>query len=247
MRSEPSKLGMKGARGRTPRGPRRGSARNSMLRAIALEALEPRTLLAALPTPTVLPSSQIDVSQLEGNESSPSVAVDQHNPNKLAAVWVINDPKLAPGPTVFVELATSDDAGATWSTQTFIRPTTNPAATAAPFNYATVTDPSVAFDRNDHIYVLSSHHQADNSSGALVLDTFDFSGPVLNPLLSAHPVYQWVGVDAATSPTLAVDDNVASFTDVNSIGQSVTQLDPTAGTVYVAWTSADTPFATPPS
>src|SRR5436309_3382065 len=115
MRSEPSKLGMKGARGRTHGGPRRGSARNSMLRQIALEALEPRMLLAAaLPTPAVLPNSQVDITGLEGNESSPSIAVDPVNPNKLAAVWVRNDPKLAPGPTIFGEMATSTDGGATW-------------------------------------------------------------------------------------------------------------------------------------
>src|SRR5437764_15256722 len=117
MRSEPSKLGMKGARGRTLRGPRRESARNSMLRQIALEALGPRTLLAAtpLPTPAVLPSSQVDISNSEGNESSPTIAVDPLNTNKLAAVWVRNDPKLAPGITIFVEMATSNDGGATWS------------------------------------------------------------------------------------------------------------------------------------
>src|SRR5262249_31664664 len=43
------------------------------------------------------------------------------------------------------------------------------------------------------------------------------------------------------------DDNVASFSDVNSVGQTVTLTDPTAGSIYVAWTSSDTPFANPPS
>ena len=61
MRWEPSKMGMKGARRRTLRGPRRESARNSMLRRITLEALESRTLLdATLPTPTVVANSQIE-------------------------------------------------------------------------------------------------------------------------------------------------------------------------------------------
>ena len=46
-------------------------------------------------------------------------------------------------------------------------------------------------------------------------------------------------------PTMAVDDNVASFSDINSIGQTVTQTDPTAGNVYVAWTSNDTPYRQP--
>src|SRR3954451_2174658 len=115
MRSEPAKMGTKGTRGRTLRGPRRGLARNSMLRRIALEALEPRTLMAVLPTPTVLPNSQVDISNSRGDESSPTIAIDQLNPNKLAAVWVRNDPLLAPGRTVFVEMAVSTDAGQTWT------------------------------------------------------------------------------------------------------------------------------------
>src|SRR4051812_22590089 len=76
MRSEPAKMGTKGTRGRT-RGPRHGIARNSMLRRIALEALEPRTLMAVVPTPTVLPNSQVDISTSRGDESSPTIAIDQ--------------------------------------------------------------------------------------------------------------------------------------------------------------------------
>src|SRR5204863_7192165 len=43
------------------------------------------------------------------------------------------------------------------------------------------------------------------------------------------------------------DDNLASFSDVNSVGQTVTQTDPTAGGIYVAWTSSDTAYANPPT
>ena len=57
----------------------------------------------------------------------------------------------------------------------------------------------------------------------------------------AGVAYEWDGADAALTPTLAVDDNLPTFSDVNSIGQTVTQTDPTAGDVYVAWTSNDTP------
>src|SRR3954451_6308757 len=146
MRSEPAKVGTKGTRGRTLRGSRRELARNSMLRRIALEALEPRTLMAVLPTPTVLPNSQVDVSTSRGNESSPAIAIDQLNPNKLAAVWVRNDPALAPGRTVFVEMAYSNNAGQTW---TQISPggfLPNPTTSNPTVAFPTSTDPSVAFD-----------------------------------------------------------------------------------------------------
>src|SRR4051794_5439206 len=118
MRSEPAKMGSKGTRGRTLRGTRRGFARNSMLRQIALEALEPRTLMAALPAPTVLTSVPIDISPASttrGDQSSPTIAIDQLHPNKLAAIWVRNDPSLAPGRTVFPEMAYSIDAGLSWT------------------------------------------------------------------------------------------------------------------------------------
>ena len=88
MRWEPSKMESKGARRRTLRGPRREAARNTMLRRITLEALESRTLLdASLPAPTVA-TSPINITSDEGNDSSPTITVDPHNPDKLAAVWV---------------------------------------------------------------------------------------------------------------------------------------------------------------
>ena len=45
-------------------------------------------------------------------------------------------------------------------------------------------NPSVAFDRNNHLYVLQDQHTGDNTVGALVLDTFDFSGSSPTALLS---------------------------------------------------------------
>ena len=80
-----------------------------------------------------------------------------------------------------------------------------------------------------------------------MLDTFDFSSATLVPLVSNSAVYEWDGIDPALTPTMAVDANVASFSDVNSIGQTVTQTDPTAGDVYVAWTSNDTAYANAPA
>jgi hypothetical protein len=181
-----------------------------VLRQIVVEALEARTLLdATLPSPTVLPNSQVDISSQTGNESSPTIVIDQHDPNKLASVWVRNDPTLAPAPTVFVQMSVSNDGGATWSAPTSFTGGSllnNPTTSNPIVRFPMGTDPSVAFDRNDHIYVLQSQHTGDNSVGALVLNTFDFSGSIPTTLVSNKAVYEWVNVDAATSPTLAVDD-----------------------------------------
>jgi subtilisin-like proprotein convertase family protein len=231
------------------RGPRREAARTS-LRRITLDALEPRVLLdATLPSPAVA-TSPINITGDEGNDSTPTIAVDPHNTNKLAAVWVRDDPKLAPGPTVFVEMAVSNDGGATWALPiipgSFIQGqipfVLNPNTSGPTVNFPQEINPSVAFDRNDNIYVLTDQNTTDNSVGALVLDTYGFSGTTIAPMVSSNSVYEWDGVDPALMPTMAVDANLASFPDKNSIGQTVTQTDPTAGDVYVAWTSNDTAY-----
>src|SRR4051812_5486217 len=134
MRSETAKLGKKRTHERKLRGPHRELARKSMLSLIAVEALEPRTLMAVLATPTVLPNSQVDVSDFVGSvrgyESSPTIAIDQLNPNKLAAVWVRNAPPLPAPSNIFVQMATSIDGGQNWTSQVTFQPISNPTATA---------------------------------------------------------------------------------------------------------------------
>src|SRR3954454_23018190 len=100
MRPESSEVGTKGSRVRPHTGSRRGPARHSMLRRLALEGLEARTLLATSPvslstlTPaTLLASSNKAISAQRGNESAPTIAVDQNNPLKLAATWSVLDPQ----------------------------------------------------------------------------------------------------------------------------------------------------------
>ena len=63
--------------------------------------------------------------------------------------------------------------------------------------------------------------------------------------MSNHRLYSWDGIDSggpdiAANAVLAVDSNLASFTDTNANGQTVTQTDPMTGNVYVAWASTDT-------
>ena len=282
MRSERSEVGSKGGRVRPKNGSRRGPIRSSQLRRLALEGLETRTLLATtqvnllpqsvLPAATVESNSQYDISTQSPinpnspntsggteNDSSPSIVVDQNNPLKMAATWTLIDPRRAPGPTIVVAAAVSNDGGRTWTqdyldsqfgfTQTLLGNglIANPTTTNPVVSFAQADNASVGFDRNDNLYILRSEHSADNSVGALVLDKYNFSGsvPVLdttNGDFQDKPVYEWVGSDAALLPTMVVDDNVATFSDTDFNGVVQTQNDRFSGNVYIAWTSNDTPF-----
>src|SRR5262249_20406132 len=174
------------------------------------------------------------------DESTPSITVDKNNPLKLAAVWTRNDPQIT-GPThVFVEGATSSDGGQTWvpiNSLGFAAILSDPTTSNPITTFAQVTDASVAFDRNDNFYVLTSQHQGNNGTGspnALVLNKFNFTGATPIQVISNKIVYESTQ-DQALTPMLAVDDNIASFTDTDANGQPYVQTDPFAGNVYVAW------------
>jgi len=183
------------------------------------------------------------------NESSPQIVVDRYDPNKLVAVWVRNDPAVFTGTTkIVIAGAFSNDGGNTWRSFNAAPNMVND-PNSAPTNilpFAQVTDPSVAFNANHEFYILVSQHSADTTtSGALVLSKFDFSGnapqsetfytdPLAGgPAQSQRVLYEWAsGVDPAVRPTLAVDDNLASFTDPTT---SQVQTDPFSNTIYVAY------------
>lgn len=265
MRSERSEVKAKVGHNRALVGFRRESARKSALRRLTLEGLETRTLLATLPgsllvptqqsmlpAPLVVPNSQVNVSAgARGDESSPSIAVSKNNPLKLAAVWTQNDPAL-PAPTrIIVQGAISSDGGQTWTSMPGISSVyTDPTTSATdPTDYPQVTDASVAFDRNDNFYVLTSQHQAStgaNSPNALVLNGFNFAGGTPSRFLADKIVYESTQ-DRALSATMAIDDNVKSFTDTDANGQAYTQTDPFAGNIYIAWATNDQPVTPVPS
>jgi len=101
-------------------------------------------------------------------------------------------------------------------------------------DYTQVTDPSVAFDGQGNVYVLSLQ-TSGAADGELYLTKFNFSGTAP---VSSYNIYQWVsGSDAATSPVVAVDTSNPSAPGTP---------DPYANNVYIAWASIDTtPAANP--
>jgi subtilisin-like proprotein convertase family protein len=188
------------------------------------------------------------LSTTTSDETSPSIAIDPLDPHKMVAVWVRNDPTLAPGPTIIVQGAFSFQGGApgTWKSMSFPvlgNPNTKP---TTPFPDA--TNPSVEFDRNGNFYVLYLNHTADNTAGELALSKFSFAGASPSSVFGPKVVYGWVpGSDQLLSPMLAVDNNVASFTDTFGNGQSATQTDPFSGNVYIAYSTVAVSPATNPT
>ena len=275
MRRVDSEGDSQSSRDRERSGARSSPARKPSLRRLALEGLEARTLLSTartlvstLPTPITVGQSYVGssdtVTSNQGNSSSPSVAVDPLNANKLIAAWTTYDPghKLdgTNGQvTTYVQGAYSIDGGKTWNTlphasDANVQPdfSVAPSTSAPQPNFPQTTDATVAFGRDEQAYLLTSTHNA--TSGVLDLQKWDFStatsaaAPIaatftpaaydelsgFNGTPTLNPIYRWQAADSAVTPTLAVDDNVPSFSDGAS-----TQNDPFAGNVYVAWQTVD--------
>ncbi len=247
-----------GSRGRKLVGARPGpSSSRSHLRRASLEALERRELLSNLPTPVASSIANLVSTNKSSTASanSPSVAIDPSNPQNLIAAWVVNDTANQPGNgqvTSYVEGAYSINGGVSWRALGFTQSGAGSANVQSnfsisqmggPFYFHLTSDASVAFDRNENAYLLTST-TTDGSSGVIDLQRFDFTnasaGSTPTQTLTNKPVYSWNGSDAATNPVLVVDNNLASFSDVNAQGNTVTQTDPSAGNVYVAWASTDT-------
>jgi subtilisin-like proprotein convertase family protein len=220
--------------------------------------------LSNLPAPVVVtpPNLMAAVStgdNLTANASaiSPSVAVDPVDPQKMVAVWTYIDTatplNVGALNTIsrYIEGAFSTDGGVTWTPLTgsdsadaqidFSQSQAN-----GPIVFTQNTDAHVAFDRSENFYILSSTHNDAGSVGVLDLQRFSFTGNgAPTQTMTNNRLYAWDatdsgGADTAQNPVLAVDSNLASFTDVNANGQTVTQTDPFAGDVYLAWASTDT-------
>jgi subtilisin-like proprotein convertase family protein len=233
MRWESSEIGASGPRRR----PRRGEARKSQLRKAALERLEERALMAVLPTPTsVGPVLVSSTNSQTSNESTPSIAIDQNNPNHLVAVWTRHETDVTNPPFIDVEGAFSINGGQTWTTFNPSDFLLNPNTTNPTVPYTRVTEASIAFDRNSNFYVLTKHDTAQ-TSGALALSKFSFTGNAPTVVFRDRVVYQWVPAsDQAVNPMLAVDDSPAVFTDPDT---GATQNNPHSGNVYIAFATVD--------
>ncbi len=163
------------------------------------------------------------------------MAVDPLDPMRAVATWTTEDPTLvSPADQVYAEAAYTTNGGVTWI-KFAPAGTTTPGTVALPLpiddpdfgpplppnvpdtqRYAQVTDTSVAFDRNNNFFVLSSEHNSAYSSGALVLQKYSFANLTPNITLTNKIVHEWLATDVnllgdeAFTPTLAVDSNVGN-------------------------------------
>lgn len=220
--------------------------RKSRLRRNALEWLEPRTLMAVIPAAQIA-RAPIDISPNGGNMSSPLVAIDRYDSQKLVSVWVRNDADLAPANQTLVAGAYSADGGATWSSlgvspPPLLDPAVAPPTSGPPTTYTQTINPSVAFDANHRVYVLTQQTNGGNTSGALILRRFDFSGN--SPTAPTTTIVRQYIQDPVFNPTLTVDDNVPSFTDPTTGQTQHDLLDRNggaySGNVWIAWSTSET-------
>jgi subtilisin-like proprotein convertase family protein len=214
---------------------------------LALEGLEERTLLSVLPPPVITSHMNISGNSSTAHYSSPSIAVDPTNPQKIVAVFVDHDPALpTPAvPGIVVQAVFSNDGGGHWN---FLYDATADTqvdydlpATATPVPFPIVSEASVAFDRNDQAYIVFNQHNAGYAAGAVTLVKFDFTSDTPTQVQNLDPaagtefklLYTWAGnEDPALNVTMAVDNNPPLFVDPDT---GAVQQDPFAGTVYVAW------------
>jgi hypothetical protein len=262
MRTGSSDILSSGRNGRSSLDARLRRARRSRSYRIDLEGLEARTLLATIPAASIVSgTSPVSLSALQANgasatESSPLVVVDPLNPEKIVSVWVNSDPVdiIAPQTQVYIEGNYSIDGGETWNSfyndfqNEAILPDPNTTNPTVP--YIQITNPSVDFDRSGNFYILVDQHNAGGSSGALVLQKFNFasSAPVVQRFKSSsgasvdyNVIDQWLpSSDFAINPTMSIDDNVPSFTDPTT---GEVQTDLSSGNIYIAWSGTIVPPA----
>ncbi|MGL4551793.1 MAG: beta strand repeat-containing protein, partial [Gemmataceae bacterium] len=242
----------------TVRRPARHSARPRV------ERLEERDVPATLPAPVVtggatlqpLPGT-VDVvngnarpytgAKIMVNPVSPSqvVAVASYNPSTPSAT----DASQFPGLRIWA----SSDSGTTWSTPITVNNFLDPTDFSNNQIFlAQNEDASLAWDRLNNFYVASSQHNVANTSGAITLHKFAFSGGTptqvdLDPATAGvdpYVFYRWTNQDPAFNPVVAIDTNTPSFTDpdtghvqtdtlANNVLDGGGNLVPKA--IYVAW------------
>src|SRR5829696_7863443 len=143
---------------------RRVAARDVLRRAylpvLAIEGLEGRTLLSTLPTPITSTATDVSGGGTSVNQSSPFIAYDPKNPQKLVTVFTSDVPNSGGTQTVFIGGRYSTNGGVSWQSFAVPNNVTNPTNSTAQdsFPYEEATDASVGFDLNDNFFVAYSQH-----------------------------------------------------------------------------------------
>lgn len=261
------------------RGPMKASARRPrMWPKLGVELFEERVVPASLPAPVASSRSTI------GAGFDPSVAVNPADPNQLVMAsttgTIITVRSSVDGGITWRTFFTSAPTAAGTATppERIYNPAINPSAlvsTPSQRAYTNAYNPTVAFTRPDTSgisYVYLSHLETDNSAGklngALVLHKFDMTTATTPTSVNLNDVsasegnstgkilYTWANQDPILNPTIAVDNNLASFTDPGlddvdgtfDFGETTytDTMSRANAPIYVAWntnaTAPQTPF-----
>ena len=220
-----------------------------------LEPVEERLAPATLPAPTVLTPSATAASnagtfvhQDPNAQTNGSVAIDYTNPQVVAdptnplrqvlvATRVTVNPQVNNGQPVLAAVGQlTTDGGQSWTSLTLSgSPLNDPTnyANNSTQPYVNTSSPSVAIGRDGTLYFVYLAHNADKSSGDVVFQK------VSGGITTTVSLYQWVGNDPALNPTIAVDNNLPSFTDPTTgkvfTDQFVSPATLKSKGVYVAW------------
>ncbi|WP_020470791.1 proprotein convertase P-domain-containing protein [Zavarzinella formosa] len=259
--------------------PRRSSVRTQSL---ILETLENREVPATLigpvidyTTTTSVGTTGIAITGFTATGTiAPTIVADPTNPNQLfgAVQYMDNSGNSRIG---FIY---SGNAGQTWTSNSGPIQNGNDENAASPSGgfipFSNVSNPAVAYDNFHNVYLTYVEHNVGSTAGRLVLRKYSFVGTPIeqninNPDGTIHgsstvqaqgtsgnekTLYKWLGTDAVFNPTVAIDTNLASFTDnsADAIADKPnvadrTQTDPFAATqttadkvkVFVAWNTFD--------
>ena len=214
--------------------------RKSRLVAAPLESLEARTLLAVLP-PAQYASGPISIPGGGGNDSTSTVAIDRYNPQHLAAAWVRTDPtpwrpairRSSRVPTRM----TGDRAGpASLRPSAPDRPRRSTADDRSPYDVHPDREPQRCFRRQSSALRARPTVQCwqylwridpDQVRLHRWISAVNFVDPTAADSRPSNIVRQYIQ-DPVFNPTLAVDDNQASFTDPTTHAVQQGLLDATA-------------------
>lgn len=225
--------------------------RRAKQRRAVLESLEQRTLLSTLP-PAIIDRSNVSAAQAGGefnDESSPSIAVDPTNPNRLVSSWTRYNtaPGVDANQQISVQAAFSTNGGASWTPLAVPGRRIDPNSGDNPTFYPSYADASVAFGRDGSFYLLSLQNNGV-TAGELILRRYDPADPTQ---FTTTNVYQWNRSDeeqdratAVSHPILAVDNTAPVFTDPD--GEEGNIINPHAGNIYVAYIGDTPPPESPP-
>src|SRR5262245_52749854 len=167
---------------RSKKEPKTATIRNRIksISRLAVESLEDRLAPAVLPQPVVtnpgpLPGQDFGTPAL--NAANPiqgaDIAMDPTDSSRLVAVAGYNPTNVNNGPGAVLWYST--DAAATWNLGV-VRTNNDPNLFTGNTQFTNIEDVNVTFDQLHNFYVASSQHNADNTSGALVLSKFNFAG-----------------------------------------------------------------------